>query len=411
MAKLKNWAGNYEYSTSHVQYPTSIEQIQALVTQHKKISVIGTRHSFNSIADSDDTLISLERYEPSVTIHHERSTATITANVTYAHLCSVLHTEGYALHNLASLPHISVVGACCTATHGSGNRNQNLAAAVSGLEVVTANGEIIRLSREHDSFEGAVVNLGGLGVIVSLTLDLLPTFEMTQDVYENLPMQQLETHFDDIMASAYSVSLFTDWHTQQVWLKQRYSEGITDFFGATPATMPKHPISTFSPDSCTAQLGVKGAWHERLPHFRSDAVPSAGNELQSEYFVSRSYAIEAIRAVKRLQTEIAPHLLISEIRSIAADNLWMSPCYQQDSIAIHFTWQPNWSAVRQVLPIIEAQLAPFDARPHWGKLFTMPSHRIQSLYEKLPQFRQLLHHYDPDGKFRNAFLDTILSKN
>lgn len=416
--KIKNWAGNYEYNARNVFYPTTIGQIQSLVKQHQKIRVIGTRHSFNGIADSPDTLISLDQYPWSITIHHAHSKVSFGASVTYADLSRTLHAGGLALPNLASLPHISVVGACATATHGSGDGNQNLATAVSGLEFVTADGELVRLSREQnpESFEGVVVHLGGLGVVVSLTLDVLPTFEITQIVYEHLPFAQLEAHFEEIMSSAYSVSLFTDWeadHINQIWLKQHVGDHVSftqasNFYGAIPAIHQKHPIAGFSAESCTDQLGMVGAWHERLPHFRMDSVPSAGNELQSEYFIPRDHAIKAIQAVGTLRSEIAPHLLVSEIRSIAADKLWMSPCYQQDAVAIHFTWKPDWRAVSQLLPRIEAQLAVFDARPHWGKLFTMSPRRIQSLYPKLSQFRELLQHYDPQGKFRNPFLEAIL---
>ncbi len=415
---IKNWAGNYEYSTANVYYPKTTDEVQTLVKRLKKLRVLGSRHSFNGIADSTDNLISLEQFEPTVSINHEQRSVTISGNVTYRDLCPLLHCEGFALHNLASLPHISVVGACITATHGSGIRNQTLSTAISGLEIVTGNGDLVQLSREQDGeqFDGAVINLGGLGVIVKLTLDLLSAFEMSQSVYEHLPVARVDAHFDEIMASAYSVSLFTDWqhdYFDQVWVKRRQSDSISgkaqsDFFGATPATKQMHPIAQLSGEPCTVQFGIPGHWYERLPHFRGDATPSAGNELQSEYFVAREHAVAALRAVSSLRQQFAPHLLVSEIRTIAADNLWLSPCYHRDSVAIHFTWKPDWSAVREVLPLIEAQLAPFNARLHWGKLFTMSPGRIRSGYEKLPEFRQLLRQFDPNGKSRNAFLDTIL---
>jgi xylitol oxidase len=113
----------------------------------------------------------------------------------------------------------------------------------------------------------------------------------------------------------------------------------------------------------------------------------------------------ALRTIDKLRGQIAPLLQISEIRTIAADDLWMSPCYEQDCIGIHFTWKKDWEGVRELLPVIEEHLSPFDARPHWAKLFTLPPARLEKLYKKLPDFRQLLQHYDPQGKFRNAFLD------
>ena len=414
----RNWAGNYTYSAARLHYPETIEQVQELVSRSNKLKVLGSRHSFNGIADSPEDLISLERLDRVVTLDSERRMVTVDGGVKYGQLCRQLHREGYALHNLASLPHISVAGACATATHGSGDSNGNLATIVSAIELVTADGAVVVLSRDQhgDQFPGAVVGLGGLGVVTKLTLEIVPTFDMRQDLYENLPLAQLEDHFDEIVSSAYSVSLFTDWRNarvNQVWLKRRVTDGAAfeaqpELFGATRATRPLHPIASLSAENCTEQMGIHGPWHERLPHFRMEFTPSSGEELQTEYFVPRQHAIAAFRAIDRLGEQIAPLLQISEVRTIAADNLWMSPCYKQACVAIHFTWIQDWQAVRKLLPIIEEQLAPLNARPHWGKLFTMPPARLQSLYEKLPDFQQLLRSYDPQGKFRNAFLDTYI---
>jgi len=343
-------------------------------------------------------------------------TVTVAAGVTYGKLCPYLHAKGFALHNLASLPHISVAGACSTATHGSGEKNGNLATAVSALEFVTAAGDVMKLSRQNDgeTFLGSVVGLGALGVITNVTLDVQPTFLMRQYVYENLPLRQMQDHFDAIESGAYSVSLFTDWQKQrinEVWLKSRIEPGqefraTPEFFGAKLSTRNLHPIAELSAENCTEQMGVPGPWYERLPHFRMGFTPSAGKELQTEYFVPRRHAVDAILAVERLRDQVTPHLMISEIRTIAADNFWMSPCRNQPSVAIHFTWKQDWPAVRALLPIIERELAPFHVRPHWGKLFTISPEHLKASYEKLPEFFQLAKKFDPDGKFRNDFLNT-----
>jgi xylitol oxidase len=414
-AELRNWSGNFAYSTPNVHHPETVEQVQALVKSLSKLRVLGTRHCFNTIADSTDNLLMLDRLPRTIQVDRERKQACISGNVTYGELCPALYREGFALHNLASLAHISVAGACATATHGSGVRNQTLAAAVAGLEIVTASGDLLTLSRGDERFEGAVVHLGGLGVVVALTLDLLPTFEVSQHVYEKLPQGEVEAHFDEIMSSAYSVSLFTTWQegvVDQVWLKRHTGEAAGqqgNFFGAQPATKPMHPIAEMSAENCTGQLGVAGAWHERLPHFRIDALPSAGNELQTEYFVPRSRAVEVFRALISIRDVFTPHLMVSEIRTVAADNLWMSPYYHRDTVGFHFTWKQDVPNVMQTLPLIEAQLAPFGARPHWGKLFTVAPQQVRAAYEKLSPFQALLREYDPEGKFRNAFLDNILS--
>jgi len=343
------------------------------------------------------------------------STVAVDAGITYGQLSPYLHSKGFALHNLASLPHISVAGACSTATHGSGEKNRNLATAVSGLEFVTANGELVKLSRQQDgeAFQGAVVGLGAIGVITKLTLDILPTFMMRQYVYENLPLDEVKEHFDAIESSAYSVSLFTDWQKQrinEVWIKSRVEDGRSfdagpTFFGAKLATKNLHPIAELSAENCTEQMGVPGPWFERLPHFRMGFTPSAGKELQSEYFVPRQHAVEAILAVERLRNQIGPTLMISEIRTVAADNLWLSPCYKQPCVTIHFTWKQDWPAVSKLLPVIEKELAAFNARPHWGKLFSTSPVTLKSIYEKLPDFIELSAKYDPHRKFRNEFLN------
>ena len=301
---------------------------------------------------------------------------------------------------------------------GSGEKNGNLSTAVSALEIVTASGDILKLSRQQDSetFSGAVVGLGALGVITKVTLDVQPAFTMRQYVYENLPLAELKHHFDEIESSAYSVSLFTDWRNHninEVWIKSRDDQGqafkpTPEFFGAKAATKNLHPITVLSAENCTEQLGVPGPWFERLPHFRMGFTPSAGKELQSEYFVPRQHAIDAILAVERLHEQVSPHLLITEIRAIAADNLWLSPCYQQPSITIHFTWKQDWPAVRKLMPIIERELAPFQPRPHWGKLFTIPPAQLRAAYKKMPDFLALCAKLDPHAKFRNHFLQANL---
>jgi xylitol oxidase len=412
--KLTNWAGNIEYGTDKLYSAGSLEKVRSFVKTQSKLKVLGTRHCFNTIADSKNEFLSLKPMDGVVALDPVARTVTVDAGITYGLLAPYLHSKGFALHNLASLPHISVAGSCATATHGSGEKNGNLATAVSGLQMVTAEGDVVELSREKDgeTFQGAVVGLGALGVVTKITLDVQPTFMMRQYVYENLPLREIEEHFDAIESSAYSVSLFTDWRNErinEVWIKSRIDHsspfaGPPEFFGARLATKNLHPISELSAQNCTEQMGVPGPWYERLPHFRMGFTPSAGKELQSEYFVPRQHAVEAILAIQKLHKQISPHLMISEIRTIAADELWLSPCYKQSCVTIHFTWKQDWPAVRKVLPVIEEELAPFSARPHWGKLFTVSPVKLRSMYERLPEFVQLNRKYDPQGKFQNEFL-------
>ena len=244
-APTTNWAGNIAYQARHIAYVSSVEALQELVHRATHVRALGSRHSFNRIADSPDTLVSMERLDRVLNIDTARRSVTIEGGVRYGSLGAHLHREGWALHNLASLPHISVAGACATATHGSGERNGNLATAVSAIEFVTASGELSRVSRETQGeiFNGMVASLGALGIAARITLDIVPTFDVRQHVFENLQLEHAIAHFDEIQHTGYSVSLFTDWtHNRfsQVWVKQVCEQGgpepepMHELFGAIP---------------------------------------------------------------------------------------------------------------------------------------------------------------------------------
>lgn len=429
MGRRQNWAGNYTYRASELIEAEDVSQVQELVAASGRIKALGTRHSFNGVADSDGSHLSLAKLNRVLELDRENGRVTVEGGIRYGELGRYLHDNGFALPNLASLPHITVAGACATGTHGSGDRIGSLATSVHAMETVRADGSLVSLSRDDGdgAIDGAVVGLGALGIVTKLTLNVVPTFRVAQRVYEELPLARLGEGLDAIFSSAYSVSLFTDWKKDsfnQVWLKAQLTEDDSasesadvsadeaepEFHGARRARTRLHPVPGLSADPCSEQLGVPGPWHERLPHFRMDFTPSAGEELQSEYFVPREHAYAAVSAIYELKERIAPLLYISEIRTIAEDGLWMSPCYKRSSVGIHFTWKPVWEQVREVLPLIERKLEAFEARPHWGKLFVMPPERLQPLYEKLPEFRRLVREFDPTGKFRNEFLEAYIMK-
>src|SRR5260370_3029072 len=351
-----NWAGNYTYSTKNLDQANTVEDVLHSVRNHSHLKALGARHSFNGIADSTDGQVSLKHFDQ-IEIDAKARTVTVGAGVTYGQLAPYIDSRGFAVHNLASLPHISVVGACATATHGPGSNNGNLSTAVRAMEIVTANGEVVVFSREKsgDKFPGTVVGLVALGVIRIITLNVQPAFQMTQMVYENLSFSQLEHHLDDIFASGYSVSIFTDWQNHratQVWIKRRVDQGshadpMDDFYGAKPATHNLHPLTRHSAENWTEQMRIPCPWYDRHSHFSMNCTPSSGAELQSEYFVPRDKGYAAILAVEQLREQITPHLFTTEFRTIAADDLSMRPCYQRPSMTLHFTWKPQWPAVKK----------------------------------------------------------------
>lgn len=415
MSKRKNWAGNLSYSTDHLHEPSTVQELQQIVKELDKSKALGTCHSFSKIADSKYNQISLMKMGKEMVLDKETRTVWVDGAVRYGELALYLFAEGYALHNLASLPHISIAGACATGTHGSGDKNGNLPSIVQEIEIITGKGERKRLSKEKDGdeFLGAVVGLGALGIVTKLRLAVVPHFEVRQDVYLNMSLDQLAANFEEIFSQGYSVSLFTDWRKEninQVWVKSKIEEGVeiklpAELFGAQLADRDVHPILEVSAENCTAQMGVPGPWYERLPHFRMDFTPSKGEELQTEFFVPREHAVEAIRAVFSLSDQVSPQLLIAEIRSIAADDFWMSPCYQEDHIALHFTWKQNWEEVKKVISIIEEKLIPLRVRPHWAKLYSLSKAHLESVYPRMNDFREMAKRYDPEGKFRNEYLE------
>jgi xylitol oxidase len=405
VGRLRNWAGNIEFGAARVHRPEKVEQVQRIVAGAERVRVLGAGHSFSPIADTTGDLISVAGLPADVRIDGERRTVSFGGGARYGDLVGHLDAAGYALHNLGSLPHISVAGAVATGTHGSGVALGNLATAVAGIDLVTGGGELVSLRRGDADFAGGVVALGALGVVVRVTLDVVPAYQVSQHIFEHLPRARLDEHWEEIAAAGYSVSVFTGWAgdtVDQVWVKRRDGDppAPAELFGAKPADGPRHPIASMSPVYCTEQGGVPGPWHARLPHFRLEFTPSSGEELQSEYFVARADAVAAFAAVDRVRHLVAPVLQISEIRTIAADELWLSPHHGRDSVALHFTWVPDNDLVLRAVDALEEQLAPLGARPHWGKVF-----RHAPRYPRSADFAALAARLDPRGTFRNAFVE------
>ncbi len=415
----QNWSGHTAFSSARFHQPKTLSEIQEIVRHSAKVRVIGSRHCFNDIADTTGTLLWLGDMDSTAVIDRDRRTATVNAGITYENLCPQLEHAGLALPNLASLKHITVIGACATATHGSGNSLRNLSCAISKLEMVTGNGDVIELSRERDgeTFRGAVVALGALGIVTRVTLDLEPTYSLQQDNYEKLPFTEVFAHFEEISTAGYSVSLFPTWKydwVDTVWVKRRVPTltpvpAPTRLFGA--ALHSSNPSGELPADRTLTPFAKPGVWHERLPHYALHRPYGLGNELQSEYFVAREHAIPAIQAILALRSVLTPVLGLSEIRTIRGDDLWLSNAFGQDTVGIHFNWLKNAEGVLQVLPVLEQALSPFQARPHLGKLFAMSGAQLKAVYPRWNDFRALLEKFDPAGKFRNAFIERYFLGN
>ncbi|MGI5131815.1 D-arabinono-1,4-lactone oxidase [Pseudonocardia sp. CA-107938] len=404
-----NWAGNVVYSARSFHRPTSIAQLQELVAASDRVHAVGTGHSFNRIADTVGDLVSVAGLPPRIEIDAAAGCVTVGAGMRFGELVGPLHEAGFALANMGSLPHISVAGACATGTHGSGERNQVLGAYARAIEIVGPDGEMRTYRRGEPDFPGAVVNLGALGVVTAVTLDVQPAFGMRQWVYEGL--HDLDA-VDEALSGAYSVSLFGYWEGagfEQVWVKVRDGDPVPEpgWLGTTPADGPRHMVRGVDPQHCTQQLGEPGPWHARLPHFRLEFTPSSGEELQSEWFLPRAHTAAGLRALDAIRDTIASVLQVCEVRTVAADDLWVSPAAGRDSVIFHFTWEDT-PAVAPVVAAVDAALAPLDARPHWGKVSSRPADAVRALWPRFADWAELARGADPTGKFRNAYLDAYL---
>jgi alditol oxidase len=404
-----NWAGNYTYRARTISRPATVAEVQSVVAGADRVRALGTGHSFTSLGDSEGELVRLDLLPAGIEIDSTARAVSVSGGIRYGELAVELDRAGWALANLASLPHISIAGAVATGTHGSGVTNQSLAASVRALDLVGPEGDLVTLRRGDPDFTGSVVALGALGVVVSLVLDIEPTYLVSSTQLTDLGWESLDLHLEEIMAAAYSVSLFTRWvdGIEQVWVKSR-SAPVVELFDATPATGTLHMLAGMDPAAVTAQLGVPGPWHERLPHFRMAFTPSSGEELQSEYFLPRDQARAGIQEMRSLAADLAPVLQVSEIRTVAADDLWLSGSCDRDAVAFHFTWHRDEDAVYAVLRLVESVLMPLGARPHWGKCFVAGADELAAAYPRLTDFAALRSARDPKGKFSNAFVDRVL---
>lgn len=404
------WSGNHRYRATEVQLPADLDELAEVVASADSLRVQATRHTFNDIADAESALVSLERLPVRVEIDGDR--ARVEGLVTFAELAPVLEAEGRALHNLGSLPHISVAGATATGTHGSGIGNGNLSSAVRAVELMDADGRTHRIDQEHEWFGAAALSLGALGVVTALELQTEPTYEVTQQAYTGVAWDDIVSDIEGVLGGSRSVSVFTTWGDPEhdlVWAKSDIgAPSWVEELGGRPVGDDIHLGRIRTVDNTTPR-GTAGPWHTRLPHFRADALPSDGDEIQSEYFVPLVDAREALAAVRALSAAFDDQLLVTELRTVAADELWLSPAYRRDVLAIHFTWRNDTDGVLAVLPAIEQALAPFDVRPHWGKAFTLPGERIRATLPRVDDFLAIAREVDPRGVFRNDYLRRTLS--
>lgn len=409
---VRNWAGTYAYRAPTRAAPRDLDEVVALVRgTGGRVHALGTRHSFTDLPDTEGMLVDLSGLAGEVSVDTAARTVAVPAGTRYGVLALALDAEGWALHNMGSLPHIAVAGATTTGTHGSGDRNGVLTSAVQGMRYVGADGEVHDVARADADFPALAVGLGAFGLITEVTLAIEPSYRVRQDIYSGITWDAALADFDAITSAGYSVSVFTKWDDAEVgyvWVKTRVeaeSDSVPAVLLDGALDVDESPLG--SGDNITALGGVPGPWMLRLPHFRLDREPSFGAEIQTEYFVARADAPAALLAVRELAPLIRPHLVVSELRTAARDELWLSPAYERDVVAIHFTWLDRAEEVGRVIPHIERALAPYAARPHWAKVHAFDAERIAAVHPRIADARAVFERLDPEGRFVNAHLERV----
>ena len=406
------WAGTHTFGAARLVAARSIDEavdaVAAGAADASPVRALGTRHSFHDLADTTGTLVSLTDVPLDPQLDEAARTVTVGAGTRYGVVAMGLERHGWALHNLGSLPHISIAGATQTGTHGSGVGNGNLSTVVTALEFIDSAGSIVTARRGDPDFPALVVGLGAFGVITRITLDIEPTYQVRQDIFTGISWDTLLADPDAILTAAYSVSVFAHWGEptlEQIWVKARVGRDSAPASGWHGGTRLVGPTTLVDGDPADlTDQGTDGPWLERLPHFRLDGTPSNGDEIQTEYFVARADASRALTAVRELAFRIDPLLMITELRTVAADDLWLSGAYGRETLAIHFTWRNLPGAVAEVLPLIETALAPFNPRPHWGKWHAFDADRIAAAFPRLADAREAFEARDPLGRFANSHL-------
>ncbi|GAA1465917.1 D-arabinono-1,4-lactone oxidase [Microbacterium thalassium] len=405
----RNWAGTYEYTAPRIVAAAGVDDVLRVVGDSGPVHALGTRHSFTDLPDTAGTLVDVTGLPPQFSLDEAARTVTVAAGTRYGVLAVWLEERGWALSNMGSLPHINVAGASATGTHGSGDANPVLSASVRALRYVGADARLRDVRRGDPDFDALVIGLGAFGIVVEVTLAIVPTFRVRQDIYTGLSWDAALSDLATVTGAGYSVSVFSRWEEESIghlWVKTRLEsddDPVPDaILDARRHIGPDSPLP--GDDNVTELGGVPGPWLLRLPHFRLDAEPSFGAEIQTEYFVARPEAPAALSALRPLAERIRPHLIVTELRTAAADGLWLSPAYRRDSVAIHFTWHDHPAEVAALVPEIESALSPFGARPHWGKVHAFDAGRIAAVHPRLADARAVFERLDPDGRFANDHL-------
>lgn len=274
------------------------------------------------------------------------------------------------------------------------------------MQLISPDGDLIDVDRSHPDFDGMVIALGALGPVVRITLDIEPSYQVQQDGYANLSWDAIVGHFDQVSNAGYSVSVMTMWaepSARQVWVKTRLGDdhprtNLADL-GATPI-----PVADLGHGANMNPFGSPGPWSRRLPHFRLDSTPSRGHEIQVEWMVPRSAFPGVALSLREHGDLIDSMLVITELRTVAGDDQWLSPTQGQDVVGVHFTCNPDTDRVLSVLHVIEPILLAAGGRPHWGKFFLASAAELAPRYPQLDRWLRLRDRFDPGHKFGNAFI-------
>lgn len=425
--KWTNWSGSVTATPRQIVKPVSIDELAHLMKMYgrdeRHVRVVGAGHSFTPIAQSDDILMSLENLQGVTSINAGQNIATVRGGTWLKTLGNELLKHGLAQENLGDIDVQSIAGAISTGTHGTGIAYGSLATQVEGFTLITADGERLECSAEHnpDIFKAAQVSLGTLGIIAEVKLCVVPAKRLHFKSHRE-SLQSCITNIERYKRENEHFEFY--WFPYTQWVQTKFLKGTTEPASKTSLwgnfnkivlengvywllsewnrMFPKssRAISNISAQG-VAPVDEVGYSHLLFSTPRVVRFQEMEYNIPAEHFTTVLAEIEA--CIGREQFEV--HFPI-ECRFVHADDIWLSPAYQRESayIAVHMYRGMPYKAY---FAAIEAIFQRYGGRPHWGKMHTQTAASLEKLYPRWHDFRRVRAELDPKGIFLNPYLSAL----
>jgi L-gulonolactone oxidase len=430
--RWRNWGRNQSCSPAAIEEPESelevVEAVGRARAAGQAVKVVGAGHSFSDIACTDGRLLRLDRLDRIVSMDRETGSVTVEGGIPLWKLNEELAQRGLALSNLGDIDRQSISGAVSTATHGGGARFGGLATFVTGLELVTAAGEVVQCSAEVEPelFACARVSLGALGVITKVTLQCEPAFRL-HAVERPCTVEELVRDLDEIADANEHIDCYWFPHTDVATVKvaNRTDAPVRAWRGwkryRNEVLLPNHvyaarcAVGRMRPGRIPANMqrvaaGIGRSQQTDVSH-RILCSRRLVRFVEMEYAVPRSELTQLLLQVRDLiETEGLRVDFPVEVRVAAADDIPLSTAHGRATgyLAVHLSAGTPRPRIERYFRGVEGLMLDAGGRPHWGKLHFQDAAGLSPRYPDWDRFRRVRTRVDPDGRFRNRYLDRVL---